>query len=61
VFIGTPFRETGKPLEDTLRIGMEDMRAVGMDEYSVGIIGVVGIPANVRTLVKDNSAMSGFC
>ena len=58
VFVGHPAGEAGEVVDDALGIGVEDMRAVAVDEDAVGVGFVVGVAANVGTLVDDQNLLA---
>lgn len=55
---GHPFGEAGKILDDTLGVGVEDVRAVAVDEDAVGVGFVVGVAADVGALVDDQDLLA---
>src|SRR5450755_1935147 len=58
--IATPFREPGQELEDSIAVGMKDMRTVGMDDNPMRVDGVVRVARDVRASVDEVNAVSGI-
>ena len=58
MLVGAPLRELRQVLEDVGRIGVKDVRPVGMNQYAHVVVAVVGIAADVRTLVDDEHALA---
>ena len=44
-------------IEDLLGVGMEDVRAVLVDQQAVIVVAVVGIAADVRAAVDEEDAL----
>ena len=48
MLVGTPIRELREMVEDLLRIGMEDVRPVLVDQQAGIVVAVIGVAADVR-------------
>lgn len=59
MLVGHPFREAGEVIHHALGVGVEDMRAVAVDENAVGVGFVVGVAADVGALVDDQDLVTG--
>src|SRR5262249_41645958 len=55
-----PLRELGKILENPLRVGMEDVRPILVDQDAIFIVAVVGVPADMVPLVDDQNSLPGL-
>jgi hypothetical protein len=53
VLILTPLRETRQILEDVLRVGVEDVRPVTVNQNAGVVVVIVGIARDVRTAIND--------
>ena len=60
MLIGAPLGELGEILEDLGRIGMEDVRAIAMDEDPRVIKRIKGIAGDVRPPVDEQDARTVF-
>lgn len=60
MLVKTPIREARKPFDDALGIGVKDVGTIGVDEYAVLVISVIGIAANMVTLVDDEHMPAGI-
>lgn len=58
VFVGHPVGEAREVVDHALGVGVKDVRAVAMDEDAVGVGFVVGVAANVGTLVDDQNLLA---
>ena len=59
MLVGLPIGEAGEVVHHALCVGVEDVRAVAVDENAVGVGFVVGVAANVGTLVDDQDLLTG--
>ena len=57
MLVGTPIRELREMVEDLLRIGMEDVRPVLVNQQAGIVVAVVGVAADVRPAVDDEDAL----
>src|SRR5207244_1412104 len=55
MFIRTPVGEAAQVLEDTLGVGVEDMRSVGVDENAVFVVLIVRISPNMGALIDNQN------
>ena len=60
VLVGTPEGEGRKVFEDFARVGVEDVRAVAVDEDAGIVVAVVGVSADVRAAVERLGACAGL-
>ena len=60
MLVGPPLRELGEVGEDPLRIGVEDVRTVLVDEQPVLVLVVVGVAADVVAQVTDQHLLVGL-
>ena len=51
MLVETPIGETAKIGENPLRVGMENMWAVSMNQHSMFVVLVIGIAPDMRALV----------
>ena len=58
VLVGPPLGELRQVLEDVGRVGVEDVRPVGVDQDAGVVVAVVGVAADVRALVDDEHALA---
>ena len=58
VLVRPPLGELRQVLEDVGRVGVEDVRPVGMDEDAGVVVAVVRVAADVRALVDDEHALA---
>lgn len=59
VFVGHPAGEAGEVVYDALGIGVEDMGAIAVNKDTVGVRFIVGVAADMGTLVDDQNQMAG--
>lgn len=59
MLVGQPVGEAGQVVDDALGVGVEDVRAVGVDENAVGVGFVEGVAADVGALVDDQHLLAG--
>ena len=57
VLIGTPFGEFREVIEDGFGIGVEDVRAVLMNEQAAFVIAIIRVSADVRPPVDEKHAL----
>ena len=57
MLVGTPFSELAQILKDALRVGVEDVRAVLVDQNAVVVIMVIVIAADVVELINDKNLL----
>ena len=57
VLVGPPLRELRQVLEDLLRVGVEDVRAVLVHQDAGFVVAVVGVAADVGAPVDDQHAL----
>ncbi len=60
VLVGAPLGELGQVVEDALRVGVEDVRAVRVDQDAVVVVVVVGIAADVGAPVDEQDLLAGL-
>jgi hypothetical protein len=53
MLILAPLGESRQVLEDVARVGVKDMRPIFVDQDAVVVVLVVGVAADMRTLVDD--------
>jgi len=58
MLVETPIGETAEIGENPLRVGMENMWAVRVNENSLCIVAVKSIAANMRPSVEDEYALA---
>ena len=58
VLVGPPRGEAREVVEDALRVRVEDVRPVAVDEQAVVVVVVVRVAGDVRALVDDEHALA---
>lgn len=54
MLVGYPAGEAREVVDNSLGIGMEDMRTIAVDENAIGVEFVVGVAADVRAALVDD-------
>ena len=57
VLVEAPFGEAREMVEDLLRVGVEDMRTVLVDQQPVVVITVIGVAADMVAAVDEKNAL----
>src|SRR5690606_13673802 len=61
VFVEAPVREPAQIFKDALRIGVEDVRSVRMDEHAGLIEAIIGISTDMRSPIDQENGLAGGC
>ncbi len=57
MFVGTPLGELREVIDDALGVGVEDVRAVAVDQHAGLVVVVVGIAGDMRAPVDHQHAL----
>ncbi len=57
MLVRAPLGELGEIVDDALGIGMEDVRAVAVDQHAGFVVMIVGIAADVRPAIDHQHAL----
>lgn len=60
MFVGAPFGEARQPGQHTVAVGVEDVRAVAVQDDAVGVRPVVGVAGDMVARLDDLDPESGI-
>jgi hypothetical protein len=59
MFVWPPLGEPAQVVHDVLRIGVENMRAVAVDQYACRVMMIIGIAADMRAPIEQKDCPAG--